>query len=51
MLFLPIIQLYGSIFVKIPCGSRKAYGTQYCLLAMLEKWKSAVDKGKIFSKT
>ena len=22
--------------------------TQYCLLAMLEKWKSAVDKGKSF---
>ena len=27
---------------------RKGYSTQHCLLAMLEKWKSAVDKGKSF---
>ena len=25
---------------------RKGYKTQYCLLNMLERWKSAVDKGK-----
>ena len=24
------------------------YNVQHCLLAMLEKWKNAVDKGKIF---
>ena len=23
-------------------------GTQQCLLALLEKWKAAVDKGKVF---
>ena len=33
---------------KYQCGFRKGYSTQYCLLAMLEKWKSAVDKGKSF---
>ena len=33
---------------KYQCGFRKCYSTQYCLLAMLEKWKSAVDKGKSF---
>ena len=27
---------------------RKGFSAQYCLLAMLEKWKSAVDKGKVF---
>ena len=33
---------------KYQCGFCKGYSTQYCLLAMLEKWKSAVDKGKSF---
>ena len=33
-------------FSKQQCVFRKAYSTQYCLLSMLEKWKSAVDKGK-----
>ena len=33
---------------KYQCGFRKGYSTQYCLLAMLEKWKSAVDKLKSF---
>ena len=35
-------------FSKQQCGLRKGYSTQYCLLSMLEKWKSAVDKGKYF---
>ena len=26
---------------------QKVYSTQYCLLAMFEKWKSAVDKGEL----
>ena len=33
---------------KYHCGFRKGYSAQHCLLAMLEKWKNAVDKGKIF---
>ena len=33
---------------KFQCGLRKGYGAQDCLLAMLEHWKSAVDKGKFF---
>ena len=33
---------------KYQCGFRKGCSTQYCLLAMLEKWKSAVDKVKSF---
>ena len=36
------------LFSKQQCGFRKGYSTQYCLLSMLEKWKSAVDKGKYF---
>ena len=33
---------------KYQCSFHKVYSMQYCLLAMLEKWKSAVDKGKSF---
>ena len=28
------------------CGFRQGYSTQYCLIAMLEKWKKALDKRK-----
>ena len=49
MHFSSIIQFYGSVFVKYESGFYKAYSTtQYCLLAMLEKSKSAVDKRKSF---
>ena len=44
-------QLYSFMFEflsKYQCGFRKGYSTQHGLLAMLEKWKSAVDKGKSF---
>ena len=33
---------------KYQCGFRKGYSTQHCLLAMLEKYKFAVDKEKSF---
>ena len=33
---------------KFQCGFRKGYGAQDCLFALLEHWKSAVDKGKVF---
>ena len=33
---------------KYQCRFRKGYSAHHCLLAMLEKWKNAVDKGKIF---
>ena len=33
---------------KYPCGFRKGHKKQHCLSAMLEKSKSAVDKGKSF---
>ena len=35
-------------FSKQQCGFRKSYSTQFCLLSMLEKWKSAVDIGEYF---
>ena len=48
MHFLSIIRFYESFLSKYQCHFRKGYSTQYCLLAVLEKWKSAVDKGKSF---
>ena len=33
---------------KYQCGFRKGFSAQHCLLAMLEKWKNAVDKEKVF---
>ena len=33
-----------NLLSKHQCGFRKVYNTQYCLLKMLEKWKSAVVK-------
>ena len=33
---------------KQQCGFRKGYSTQQCLLALLEKWKRAVDSGQMF---
>ena len=33
---------------KYQCGFRKGLSAQHCLLAMLEKWKNTVDKGKVF---
>ena len=33
---------------KYQCGFRKGYNAQHCLLAMIEKWKKAVDNGNVF---
>ena len=33
---------------KFQCGFRKGYSTQERLIALIEKWKSATDKGKSF---
>ena len=33
---------------KYQCGFRQGFSAQHCLLAMLEKWKNAADKGKVF---
>ena len=33
---------------KHQCRFRKGYSSQQCLLAMLEKWRSAVDNKKTF---
>ena len=47
-IFRQISNFMDTFLSKYQCGFRKGYSTQYCLLAMLEKWKSAVDKQKYF---
>ena len=39
---------FENIFSKFQCGFRKNFGTQHCLLLMIDKWKKAVDKNKVF---
>ena len=41
-------QYMDPFFSKFQCGFRKGFSTQQCLIAFIEKWKSAVDKGKSF---
>ena len=43
-----ITTFIDRLLSKFQCGFRKGYGAQDCPLAMLELWKSAVDKGKVF---
>ena len=38
----------GPLLSKYHYGFRKGFRAQRCLLAMLEKWKNDVDKGKVF---
>ena len=39
---------FDNFLSKEQCGFRKGYSTQQCLLALLEKWKRAVDSGQMF---
>ena len=41
-------EFFEPILSKYQCGFRKGFSAQHCLLAMLEKWKSAVDNKKTF---
>ena len=47
-MFQQISKFIESLLSKYQCGFRKRYSTEYCLLAMLEKWKSSVDKRSSF---
>ena len=44
-----ISKYFETTFSKFQCSFRKGYGTQYFLLAMIEKWKRAVDNGGVFA--
>ena len=47
-MFRKISYYMDNVLTKHQCGFRKGCNTRYCLLKMLEKWKSAVDKEKSF---
>jgi len=47
-MFSQISEYFNTFFSDQQCGFRKGYSTQHCLLVMLEKWKKAVDSGKVF---
>ena len=44
-----ISKYFETRFSKFQCGFRKGYSAQHCLLAMIEKWKRAVDNGGVFA--
>ena len=48
LLFKQISEFFEPIVSKFQCGFRKGYSAQHCLLAMLEKWKMAVDNKRNF---
>ena len=39
---------FGKCFSKFQCGFQKGFSTKHCLFLMIEKWKHAVDNGKVF---
>ena len=47
-MFKQIRDFMENAFSKFQCGFRKGYSTQQCLIALIEKWKYATDKGKSF---
>ena len=48
IVFRQVSNYMESFLSKDHCGFRKGYSAQHCLLFMLEKWKRAVDNGKVF---
>ena len=48
ILFEQISGFFDNFPSEKQCGFRKGCSTQYCLVNLLEKWKSSIDKGKTF---
>ena len=47
-LYKQISSYFDDIFSKYQCGFRKGFGAQHSLIAMIEKWRDSMDKGKFF---
>ena len=47
-MFAQMSSFCDNLLSKQQCVFRKGYSTQQCLLALLEKWKRAVDSGQMF---
>ena len=39
---------FDNTLSKLQCGFGKGYGTQHCLLLMLEIWEGVTDNNKVF---
>ena len=48
LIFKQISEYFKRILSKFQRGFRKGFSTQHCLLAILEKWKLAVDNKRNF---
>ena len=48
-LFNQIDAYFDGLFSKYQCSFQQELSSQYCLIAMLKKWKTIVDKGKNFA--
>ena len=49
-MFTQLTKFFETIFSRYQSGFPEGFSTQQCLLAMLEKWKRSIDKGKTISK-
>ena len=47
-MFAQMSSFFDNFLSKQQRGFRKGYSTQQCLLALLEKWKRAVESGQMF---
>ena len=47
-MFKQMSSFFDGIFSKYQYRFRKGFSTQQCLLALLEKWKRSIDRGKVF---
>ena len=47
-MFAQMSSFFVNFLSKQQCGFRKGYSIQQCILALLEKWKRAVDSGQMF---
>ena len=47
-MFKQMSSFFDDTFSKYQYGFRKSFSTQQCLLALLEKWKRSIDRGKVF---
>ena len=47
-MFKQMSSFFDDMFSKYHYGFRKGFSTQQCLLALLEKWKRSIDRGKAF---
>ena len=46
-IFCQLSNFMDQLLSKYQCGFRKGYSMQYCLLAMLEKWKSEINQRSV----